>query len=76
MIIISFNKFITIGNKKNSDYTISTIKPKYSNVFETGIMLNEFGEWNVVEKYTNEEDAMKGHEKYCSMTVDELDKII
>ncbi|XZH36925.1 hypothetical protein ACSW82_04960 [Clostridium perfringens] len=70
------DEVIVIGNDINGDYTISTVKPKYSKIFETAIMLTEYGVWHIVEKYKNEEDAIKGHRKYCGMAVTELDKII
>ena len=73
---MDFYKFITIGCDENRDYTISTIKPTYSNVYETAIMLTELGDWNIVEKYNDKEDAIKGHNKYCNMTSEELDNII
>lgn len=73
---MSFNKFIIVGNDINGDYTISTVKPKYSKFFETAIMLTEFGEWHIVEKYNDKEAAIKGHKKYYNMSVNELDKII
>ena len=70
------DEVIVIGNDINGDYTISTVKPKYSKIFETAIMLTEFGEWHIVKKYTDKEEAKKGHKEYCNMTNKELDKII
>lgn len=76
MVIIKFDEFVIVGNDINGDYTISTVKPKNSKVFETAIMLTEFGTWHIVEAYEDEEAAIKGHKKYCNMSVNELDKII
>jgi len=73
---MNYDEFIEIGKTVNGDYTISTIKPNKSNIFETAIMLTEFGQWHIVEEYNSKEDAIKGHERYCSMEVNELDKII
>lgn len=47
---------------KWGEYTISTIKPKYSNIYETAIMLNELGSWHIVEVYTTKKEATKGYE--------------
>lgn len=69
----SYNEEIIIGNHINGDYTISTIKPKYSNIYETAIMLTELGDWHIVEKYSSKEDAIKGHEKYCNMNDEEIE---
>ena len=73
---MNFYEEIRIGNEKSGEYTINTIKPRNSNIFETAIMLTELGEWHIVEEYKTKEDAIKGHKKYCSMAVNELDKII
>ncbi|NFO56386.1 MULTISPECIES: hypothetical protein [unclassified Clostridium] len=67
---------IDIGTYVNGDYTINTIKPKYSNEYETAVMLTEFGEWHIVEKDINKKDAEKSYNKYCNMTQEQLDKLI
>ena len=43
--------------------------------YETAIMLEEFGRWDVVEGYETKEEAIKGHEKYVAMSEEEICRI-
>lgn len=70
---MTYYEFIEVGKTVNGEYTISTIKPSNSNIFETAIMLTELGDWHIVAKYKTLEDAAKGHNKYCDMNEKELE---
>lgn len=73
---MSYDKFIEIGNTQVGDYTINTIKPNHSNIYETAIKLTELGDWHIVLKYISKEDAIKGHEIYCNMNENEIEEIL
>lgn len=65
-----------IGRTTKNGIVISTVRPYclawYGN-FETAI---NFGDgWRIVEGYSSKKQAIKGHEKYKKMSVDELAKI-
>lgn len=63
--------------KREDGYIVSTVK-SYDNMYgayETAIMLEEFGRWDVVEGYETKEEAIKGHEKYVAMSEEEISRI-
>ena len=76
IVIRDYYKDITIGFNRNGSYTISTKKPKYSNVYETAVMLTELGIWHILDRTNDKEKAEYNHKKYISMKESELDKII
>ena len=62
--------------KRDDGYIISTVS-SYDNwygPYETAIRTEE-SNWRVAEGYGNEEDALEGHEKYCTMSEEEIDEI-
>ena len=63
--------------KREDGYIISTVK-SYDNwygAYETAICLEVFPIWRIVEGYSTEEEAIKGHTKYEAMTEEEINKI-
>lgn len=63
--------------KREDGYIVSTVK-SYDNMYgayETAIMLEEFGRWDVVEGYETKEEAIKGHEKYVAISEEEICRI-
>lgn len=63
--------------KREDGYIISTVK-SYDNwhgAYETAIMLEGLDYWNIAEGYGTEEEAIKGHEKYATMSEEEINKI-
>ena len=71
-----FNEEVYIGTYVNGEYTINTVKARYSNIYETAIMLTEFGQWHIVKEDHNKTDAEKTFKKYCDMSQEELNKLI
>lgn len=62
--------------KRDDGYIISTISSfdNWYGPYETAIR-TEGSNWKVAEGYENAEDALKGHEKYCAMSEEYINKI-
>ena len=63
--------------KREDGYIISTVK-SYDNwygAYETAIALKGLDHWKIAEGYETKEEAIKGHEKYVNMSVDEIERI-
>ena len=69
---MNYEEYVIVGKDNNNDWLISTIKPSYSNVYETAICLEGLDDWHIIEEYTTRELALEGHRKYKEMTDDEL----
>ena len=53
----------------NGDLTIRTRKSIDFNIFfETSVLLKGRERYETIEIYNTEEDAIKGHERYCNMS--------
>lgn len=64
--------------RRKDGYTISTVEPKclaWYGKYETAIILDGVFEWRIAEGYETELEALEGHEKYSSMTKEEIEKI-
>ena len=63
--------------KREDGYIISTVK-SYDNwygAYETAIALKGLDHWKIAEGYKTKEKAIKGHEKYVNMSVNEIERI-
>ena len=63
--------------KRVDGYIFSTIKSidNWYGKYETAIRLEGMDNWRIAEGYDTEEEALKGHEKYSTMTEEEINKI-
>ena len=64
--------------KREDGYIVSTIEPPFMawyGKYETAIRLEGSFNWRIAEAYETEEEARIGHEKYVSMSTDEIEKI-
>ena len=43
--------------------------------YETGISLNHGKSWAIAEGYESESESFIGHQKYCDMSKEELEKL-
>lgn len=62
----------------NEDYILSTIKVRFMNwygAYETGITIIDSGKWKIVKAYDTEEEAIKGHKDFMSMSLYDLDHL-
>ena len=64
--------------KREDGLIISTVKPScfaWYGKFETALIVNngkENQQISILEGYASRKEALKGHEKYCNMSTDEL----
>lgn len=79
---IKSSKPFSVRRTKRSDgYIISTIEPyalAWYGKFETALITNHGKEnqlISILEGYGTREEAVKGHEKYCNMTTEELERL-
>lgn len=67
-----------IGRTKRGNIVISTVKPSFMawyGKYETAVSFDNQNHWRIAEGYETEDEAIKGHEKYCHMTDEELNNI-
>ena len=73
---IKSNAPFSVRRTKRSDgYIISTVKPyalAWYGRYETTLVKSK-DDIRIIEGYSTKEEAIKGHEKYCNMTTEELE---
>lgn len=61
--------------KRSDGYIISTVEPyalAWYGRYETALVKSE-NDVRIIEGYSTRKEAIKGHEKYCNMTTEELE---
>lgn len=63
--------------KREDGFIVSTISSldNWYGKYETAVMLEGLDQWRIAEGYNTEEEALKGHEKYCNMSKEEINSI-
>ena len=62
----------------NEDYIITTIKVrfmKWYGEYETAICIDGDTNWKIVKAYDTEEEAIRGHKDFMSMSLYDLDHL-
>lgn len=65
----------TLGEFLGEEVILSTVRPfawAWYGEYETAVTFNGQGEWKILKGYDTKEEAIKGHEEFKNMTIDEL----